>query len=49
MESFCLEDPTVRKLFAFSDFGRVVNKEVYILVVVNINWPVEIISSSLLV
>ena len=44
VESFCVENPAVRKLFAFSDFGRVVNKEVYILVFVNINWPVEIIS-----
>ena len=44
VESVCVENPAVRKLFPFSDFGRVVNKEVSILVVVSINWPVEIIS-----
>ena len=44
LESFCVENPAVRKHFAFSDSGRVVNKEVTILVVVNVNWPVEIIS-----
>ena len=39
-----MENPAVRKLFAFSDSGRLVNKEVSILFVVNVNWPVEIIS-----
>ena len=39
-----MENPLVRKLFAFSDSGRVVSKEVSVLVVVNVNWLVEIIS-----
>ena len=44
LESFCVENPLVRKFFAFSDSGRVVSKEVSVLVVVNVNWLVEIIS-----